>query len=161
MKEAQVKIKTNAKDTDLALAIRDQLRSRVANIENVRLFERKNGLTPGTINNIINGTSSNPTAETLNTLANAFGCSIDDLLDRNTNQASNNNNLTALKNSVWKSDLYIEISKELAKEIEKGQIKINTDKALLIIQEVYSYLIKKNKTSVDESLIGWVLDKTL
>lgn len=161
MNEAQVKIKTTAKDTDLALAIRDQLRSRIANIENVRLFERKSGLTPGTINNIINGTSSNPTAETLNTLANAFGCSIDDLLDRNTNQASNNNNSVALKSSVWKSELYIEISKELAKEIEKGQIKINADKALLIIQEVYSYLIKKNKTSVDESLIGWVLDKTL
>ncbi len=161
MGEAQVKIKLAAKDTDLALAIRDQLRARIASVENVRFFERKNGLTPGTINNIINGTSSNPTAETLNTLANAFECSIDDLLNRNTNQTSSNNNSAALKSSVWKSDLYIEISKELAKEIEKGQIKINADKALKIIQEVYSYLIKKNKTSVDESLIGWVLDKTL
>lgn len=161
MGEAQTKTKAAAKDTNLAISIREQLRERAAKIDNVRLFERKNGLTPGTINNIINGTSSNPTAETLNTLANAFECAVDDLLNRATKTSSINANSAILKSSPWRDELYIKVIKELSRQVEKGQIQINSDKALYIAQEVYSYLLKKNKDAVDESLIGWVLEKAL
>ena len=55
-------------------------------------LERKAGLKINVARNIIAGYSKKPSAETLHAIAKALGCSVDNLLSRN---SQNNNNQSA------------------------------------------------------------------
>ena len=129
---------------------------------NVRALERKAGLNIGTVNNILHGASANPTAETLIALATAFDCTIDDLLNRaiksSKESSATNQNFKPFK---WNPTLFSSIVSELNKQLKTRAISINSDKALTLIQEVYLYSLKKNKEIAEESLVEWLLDKSL
>jgi transcriptional regulator with XRE-family HTH domain len=153
------------KESALAANLRSQIKSRMESMGvNVRALERKAGLNTGAVNNILHGASANPTAETLNALANAFECTIDDLLGRKGNQVTYTSSETKFKNFQpyeWHHSLYISIIDELKKQLSKKQLSIDAEKALYLINEVYFYSLKKQKETADESLIEWLLDKAL
>lgn len=160
------KIATNKeKENSLAANLRAQIKNRIESMGvNIRALERKAGLNTGAVNNILNGASANPTAETLNALANAFGCTIDELLARKTNQVtsiSSDNKFKSFQPYEWHHSLYISIINELKKQLSKRQLSIDAEKALHLINEVYLYSLKKHKETADESLIEWLLDKDL
>jgi transcriptional regulator with XRE-family HTH domain len=153
-----------SKDTSVATNLKLQIKNHIESMgTNVRALERKAGLNIGTVNNILHGTSANPTAETLIALAKVFECTIDDLLNRKDIQEShklgaNSKNFQTFK---WNPTLFSSIVTELNKQIEDKHISINSDKALIIIHDVYLYSLKKNKEIVEESLVEWLLDKSL
>lgn len=152
------------KESILAVTLKAQIKAKMEAIgTNVRALERKAGLNIGAVNNILNGTSANPTAETLSALANAFDCTVDDLLGRQARQISNSSadKFNDFKTFAWSHSLYTSIAEELNNQLNKKQVAIPSSKALYIISEVYLYLLKKNKDTVDSSLVEWLLDKTL
>jgi transcriptional regulator with XRE-family HTH domain len=165
MKEIGKNTITNNKDNDLGVNLRAQIKSRIENMAiNIRALERKAGLSVGTLNNIINGASANPTAETLNALANVFECSVDELLNRPkkvVTEQQNNNTLKALESFQWNPSLFNSIIHELNNQILAKKTPLNAGKALYISEEVYLYCLKKQKNDVDSSLIEWLLDKSL
>ncbi len=152
------------KDNEMISNLRAQIKSRIeAAGTNIRALERKSGLNIGTINNILIGTSSNPTAETLKAIADTFDCSIDELLGRSI-QTSNNTQqekFSEFNAYQWDPKLFTSIITELNKQISAKNISITSDKALIIATEVYNYSLRKEKTIADESLIEWLLDKSI
>lgn len=159
-KEKSLQVKENEMTTNL----KSQIKSRIDSMStNVRALERKAGLNVGAVNNILSGSSTNPTAETLMALATAFDCTIDELLGRKVKALESQSfNVQSFKDYKWNSDLFISISKELDKQIKSRHLPpIPSDKALLLINEIYLYSLKKNKEVAEESLIEWLLDKSL
>jgi transcriptional regulator with XRE-family HTH domain len=159
-KQKLISYKENPVSTALKLQIKNRINS--MNI-NVRALERKAGLNIGTVNNILHGTSTNPTAETLIALAKAFECTIDDLLniENNKNMNESANNFESFQSFQWNSSLFLSIVVELNKQIKNKHLYINSGKVLSIINEIYLYSLKKNKDTVEESLVEWLLEKSL
>lgn len=148
------------KNSQLATELKFQIKNRIEAMgTNVRALERKAGLTPGVVNNILQGASTNPTAETLIALATALGCSIDELLSR----TSKPNCKVAPNSQVykWDADLYSSIVAKFNKQLKTRNVSISSDSALALIQDLYIYCIEKDKKAVEENLIEWLLDKAL
>lgn len=152
------------KDSEMISNLRAQIKSRIeAAGTNIRALERKSGLNIGTINNILIGTSSNPTAETLRAIADTFNCSIDELLGRSiqTSNKIQQEKFSDFKGYQWSPELFISIITELNEQISAKNLPITSDKALIIATEVYNYSLRKEKSTADETLIEWLLDKSV
>ena len=159
IKDKQEEVKENP----AIINLRHQIKSRVEAIgSNIRALERRAGLNIGTVNNIISGASTNPTAETLMALATTFDCSIDELLGRKAKESDKQSlSLNDFQSFKWNKELFATILSALNKELDKRKITISSDKALTIIHEVYLYSLRKEKDTVEGSLIEWLLDKIL
>ena len=145
----------------LVTNLRAQIKTRMEKMNtNVRALERKAGLNVGVVNNILNGASANPTAETLSALADAFSCSIDELLNRNSS-LSNEVNIDAFAPYDWNKMLFANIMTEFDKEVGSRGSNISAKQALQIIEEIYLYALKKNRENVDSGLIEYLLDKVV
>ena len=151
------------KDSEMILNLRSQIRGRIEAMgTNVRALERKAGLNIGTVNNVLIGTSSNPTAETLKAIADVFDCSVDELLGRKPKSTSDKDtSLKQFKEYKWNQQLYASIIEELNKQIKNRNLVISSDQVIGMINEIYLYSLKKDKDLVDEALVEWLLDKTL
>lgn len=120
----------------------------------IRKLETIAGIKHGTLFNIINGRSKNPTAETLKKLANALNCSIYDLIGENETKVK-----TDTEEEVWYLDLYIECILYVAQESKTKKLILMKDKLLELTQEIYSYSVKSNQKEVDKNFANWILDK--
>jgi transcriptional regulator with XRE-family HTH domain len=166
MKNATAEKNVNIKSNQVAIDLKLQIKSRIEAMgTNVRALERKAGLNIGTINNMLHRDSVNPTAETLIALSTAFDCSIDELLGKTKKSTQNqhtNNQLGSqdFQSFNWQPDLVTLIIAELNKQLIIRNITISSDKALNLIHEVYLYSLKKNKKTVEESLVEWLLDRS-
>lgn len=163
MKAANKERFISTKDSEMIINLRSQIRSRIEAMgSNVRALERKAGLNIGTVNNILIGTSSNPTAETLKAIADVFDCSVDELLGRKVkNSDDKDTSLKHFKEYKWNPELYTSIIEELNKQIKNRNLTISSDQVIGMINEIYLYSLKKDKELVDEALVEWLLDKTL
>lgn len=150
-----------AKDNSAIATLRQQIKNRIEAMgSNVRALERKAGLNVGTLNNIISGASTNPTSETLTALANAFDCSIDELLGRKLKGSNSESQVPSeFQAYKWNKLLFDAISSALDKELKNRKLSLDSEKALTIFQEVYLFSLRKGRESIDESLIEWLLDK--
>lgn len=155
-------VKEKAENT-FANTLKAQIKSRIDALGiNIRAFERKAGLNVGAVNNILHGLSANPTAETLNAIANAFKCSVDELLGRETYYLDSENlKFTELQNFKWNPNLFISIIEELNKQLDVKGITLNCEQSFSIIYEIFLYSLKKEKTIVDASLVDWLLEKSI
>jgi transcriptional regulator with XRE-family HTH domain len=152
---------SNHKESPISTTLKLQIKNRIKAMDlNVRALERKAGLNIGTVNNILHGISTNPTAETLIALAKAFECTLDDLINQN-NTNKLEGDLKNFKIFQWNPSLFLSIISELNKQLKNKHLSIDSEKALLIINEIYLYSLKKNKDIVDESLVEWLLEKSL
>ena len=152
----------STKDSDMIVNLRSQIRSRIEAMgSNVRALERKAGLNIGTVNNILIGTSSNPTAETLKAIADVFDCSVDELLGRKVKHLGDKDtSLKAFKEYKWSPELYTSIIEELNRQIKNRNLAISSDQVIAMINEIYLYSLKKDKELIDVALVEWLLDKT-
>ena len=162
MKAASKEKFQTVKDSEMIINLRTQIKNRIEAMDtNVRALERRAGLNIGTVNNILIGSSSNPTAETLKAIADAFDCSLDELLGRKIKTNNDkDDNFKNLKEYKWSPELFASIITEFNKQIKDRNLSVSSDKAMFIINEVYIYSLKKNKEIVDETLIEWLLDKS-
>jgi len=118
----------------------------------VSVLERRAGLKPSALRNILHGRSKNPTIETVSQLANQLGCSVEDLLGLTPNKTTETLplNLPLLKEAI----------QGIFEYIEEDKIKPCLDDFLSCIKEVYKYTIKQKSNTPDKCFIEWIGERT-
>ena len=128
----------------------------------VSALERKAGLKINVARNILRGQSKKPTAETLQAIANAMECTIQDLLGVQKEVFS-----SQVKHPVETSLLleHPEILNEalqcISQVLQEGHYKLTVKQTLLLLEEVYAYTIKKQPLKVDPDFIEWFVKRTV
>lgn len=138
-----------------------QLQTKIKNFidshkTNVAAFERQAGLKTNVARNILRGQSKQPTGETLNAIAKAMGCTMDDLLNNTDTQilarASTASPIIEYPEILVDSlQCILDISKE-------NKLSLTVQQILLMLGEVYTYSIKKSPPQVDADFVKWFLN---
>ena len=113
-------------------------------------LERRAGLKKNNVYNIIKGLSKKPSAELIQSVANALGVSMKDLIDNPTPAQEAYMNAKHL-------NLIIDIIKKITPYIESLNLKLKYSQILTIISEVYNYSLTSNFMEADERFIKWTL----
>lgn len=127
-------------------------------------LEKKAGLKRGVIGNILRGSSKSPTSDTLVAIANILGCSIDDLLNRETTKhpplfSLEQNISSPPSQTPWCSDLYLKTVSNIVATLKNKNLEISAEKATILIKEIYHYSLSKNKDDVDKDFSEWLINK--
>ncbi len=114
-------------------------------------IEKTTGLNKNTINSILSGTSKNPSANTLRSIAKALDVSLESIL------SDEEINVEAL--SKAQMQIYIEVTEATIKIITEKDFSFTIDKISSLIKEVFQYSIKIDPPYIDERFINWIVDK--
>lgn len=114
-------------------------------------LEKKTGLSRNAINNILTGSSANPSVHTLRQIAKALNVSIESMI------ADNISDIGYLKKEQHLA--LADVSKAVLTQIIAKELHLSLDNTLAIIKEVFTYTIKSSPPSVDTRFIDWVTDK--
>lgn len=114
-------------------------------------LERIAGLKKNNIYNILEGRSKKPSAEVLQSIANIFGITVNDLLHNQDVQPQSR--LTTSNNF----SLFVAITKLVAEEILSQEIKATCSEITTIITEVYKYTVESNLLEADQKFIRWLV----
>jgi len=116
-------------------------------------LERKAGLKKNNIYNIIKGISKKPSAELLQSVADALGITIKDLYN------------PAIENTVYLNDndfkLMENVLKSIIEEAQKIQLKITEVELTNIMLEVFKYSKPDPKQNIDKKFINWLLHQRI
>lgn len=128
--------------------------------------ERKAGLKMSAVRNILTGQSKKPSGETLYFISRVLGVSVDELLDTENMERTQNMPSTEIERNtpaVTDLDFY-----QLVNEKIIGLIKKNySDKAFTstelahFAKEVHSYSLKNTYPVVDEKFADWIISQRL
>jgi transcriptional regulator with XRE-family HTH domain len=125
-------------------------------------LSKKSGLSQSAIKKIIYATSKNQRMETLEKLAAAFGCGISDLVTDNNHQTASSQEKTKDK---WNAELFKYCIDLIESRLQKRNINCDKQKAILIIENLYSLLIKKESDKIkglaDPDLIDWIINNSI
>jgi transcriptional regulator with XRE-family HTH domain len=122
----------------------------------VSALEKKAGIRPSSLQNIIQGRSKNPNLDTLKTVAKALECSVSDLLEED--RISADIELFLGKNA-WNQDRYFDIISSVISVCRKSKRILPKKVFLLAVEEIYDYALRYSKNNVDQDLIDWVLQR--
>lgn len=138
-------------------------------------FEKKVGLKPSAINNIIYGRSKNPSATLLQTIAKGLNCSLSELLNDNdiihpyeqqpfkkidNLQEYPNDNLFLQEDKEWNCKLFLEVIGVVSSLCKNKKIFYPKKKIMDCIEIVYSYSLKK-ENKLDVYFAEWMIEHLL
>lgn len=116
----------------------------------VNTFEKRAGLKPTAVHNILLGRSKNPSVGVLNKISKAIGCTIDNLITEYPYAFP-------LSNSTqWNGNLYCNVANAVNQKVTSSNIIISQHIATQCIVHAYEYAIKKHNT-IDENFIDWII----
>jgi transcriptional regulator with XRE-family HTH domain len=124
----------------------------------VQAFERKAGLNLNAVQNILSGRSQNPGISTLISIANAFDCTVDELLGGK-NGKENKEEQEAKKIMFSNRMLLTEIFGYLKDNLVSEDAERSSLDVYEAIQEIYLFSEKNNKGSMDERFAKWWLER--
>lgn len=135
----------------------------------ISAFERIAGLKKNAVTNIINGHTKNPSAKTLQAIADLVGCSVKDLLQNNEinpNISLQRSTITPPRAEVVVTylediDLFNEISNYFTQSLKNKNKKIDINLFLQSIVETYSFCYFKNDKKFDIRFADWSIEKIL
>lgn len=128
--------------------------SKLMNQRNINAIdiERDTGLNRNTIYSIVAGSSKNPSAHTLQLIAQGLGVTLESILvDEESIQIS------SLSEEQMRA--FAETTNATINIVISKQLNFSLDKLISIIREVYKYTLKASPPSVDDRFIDWLLDK--
>ncbi|HJD59289.1 MAG TPA: helix-turn-helix transcriptional regulator [Rickettsia endosymbiont of Omalisus fontisbellaquei] len=115
---------------------------------NILELEKKASVKRGNISNILEGKSKRPSAELLQSIANVFCVTVEDLLD-------NNSVLPAL--SVNDLELITKLTQAASTQIINLNLNLTYAELTSIIKKMYNYHKDAQKIEVDETFLKWFL----
>lgn len=134
----------------------------------VHALEKKAGLKPSAVNNILYGRSKNPSVTLIKKIAHALDCSVDDLVSeeetafRSEDRVKNQQFFPEEKQSSpipWNIELYANCLENMAKAIKsKRNNTLSKQMITDCIDEIYDYTFKKGRTKVDNCFVEWIID---
>jgi len=118
-------------------------------------LEKKAGIRPSSLQNILQGRSKNPSIEILQLSARALNCTVSELLGENSKSAEIEPFCAAP--SRWDQELYIQMA-EAVFRVYAGRHHTTSKRVLLqAIEQVYTYCLQYAKKTVDDDLVDWVI----
>lgn len=142
-------------------ALQYQLRHRMLDLGiSANALEKRAGLKPSAVQNILQGKSKRPTALLLQAIANELNCSITDLLSENPFSSSEikKENETQQSNE-WNSKLYVDAIKIVEELLSQRNIQTTKDVVLKYADEVYRYSADGGLSQLDRRFAAWLIDQ--
>lgn len=130
----------------------------------VHALEKKAGLRPSAIQNILYGKSKKPSINTIQAIARALNCTVPDLLEENENPfqgISRQEEKYISQTNEWNIDLYINTLKIVSNLLKNKNISLPKEKTLEYADEIYTYSLKTKSNAVDEIFADWIIEKEL
>lgn len=134
----------------------------------VTQLEKQAGLSRYSVQNIMQGKSTKPSADTVALIAKHFGCTVEQLLseDMLALQIStikpilfNEHNLKIGKNSIFALDLYQETFNTINNYIAMHKIVVHFWEVIVGITEIYQYSYENNNKKLDLRFAEWWLKR--
>lgn len=117
-------------------------------------LEKRAGLRPSAVQNILQGKSKRPAAELLQAIANELDCTVEDLLSEGLSAQPEK---TAA--SHWNLSLYIDALKTVQAIINTRKTPLDKNQTLKIVDEVYLYSVKARQKTADKTFADWLLSQ--
>ena len=138
-----------------------QLKMRMENLNlSAAALERKANLKIHAVRNILLGKSKRPSGETLQSIADALGCSVKDLFS-STEINNHSFNEEKKKTDIFDASLFLASTETALKLFTEKDFKPTLEQTISMIKEIYSYSYKNNLMKVDENFAKWLLDKEI
>ena len=129
-------------------------------------LEKKAGLRPSAVQNILYGRSKNPSITIIKAIAHALGCKITDLIEEDrqepllTTRISNASRSLRTDTKDWDQNLYLQCFQEVNLILAEEKLVLSKEKTLDIVEEIYTYSQGKSLQSADKYFSKWLIDKT-
>ncbi|MBY0281856.1 MAG: helix-turn-helix transcriptional regulator [Alphaproteobacteria bacterium] len=131
-------------------------------------LEKKAGLKPSAVQNILYGRSKNPSVTIIKAIARALGCKITDLIDEDIAQPLTQQTkipYSSLPNEEketidWDQNLYLQCFQEVNILLEQERVIFSREKILEIVEEIYTYSQGNSMKIPDKYFSKWLIEKT-
>lgn len=134
----------------------------------VHALEKRAGLRPSAIQNIIYGRSKNPSITLIKAIAQALDCNIEDLVTSETlNQqqskthTSKHENRSSSETKAWNQDLYLKCFNTIYSILKDNKITAEKNKILDIVDEIYNYSLRSSRGEPDIYFATWLIERKL
>lgn len=117
-------------------------------------LEKRAGLRPSAVQNILQGKSKRPAAELLQAIANELDCTVEDLLSEGLSAQPEKSPA-----SHWNLSLYIDALKTVQAIINTRKTPLDKNQTLKIVDEVYLYSVKARQKTADKTFADWLLSQ--
>lgn len=117
-------------------------------------LERKAGIGPSSLQNILQGRVKNPSLEIIKAIASALGYTVSELLGETSKPS---HILAILKDKEWNQQLYLNVIKTVLAAYEQQDIKADKIEILEAIENIYDYCLKYDKKKPDRDFVEWTI----
>lgn len=133
------------------------------------LLEKRAGLKPSAVQNIIYGRSKNPSIALIKAIANVLNCTVEDLISEDGKKSSNlsvprvsggiffDKEKPDKKNYPWNQQLYLYCLRGVCDSIYQQNISIEKNDLLTVIEETYGYALDNNLQEPDLLFTNWLI----
>ena len=115
-------------------------------------LERKAGIRPSTLQNILQGRSKNPSVDVLQSVAQALGCSVSELFGETHALPE-----TLIKAEKWVPEMYVNATQAVWAACKKRQLEMSKKLFFQAVEQVYAYCSQYDKVLVDKDFADWVV----
>lgn len=140
-------------------ALQSQLRNRMQDQGiSAHALEKRAGLKPSAVQNILQGKSKRPTALLLQAISRELNCSIQDLLGEGEGVSF------IAKEKIfheWNSKLYVEAIQIVEELLLQKKIEATKGTVLKYSEEIYRYSIESQLGQLDRYFANWLIDHYL
>lgn len=141
----------------MSTVLQKNLRHQIAEKKvSVHALEKRAGLKPSAIHNILQGKSKRPAAEVLIAVAQELGCSVEDLVRENAGASTASSSA-----QKWSPDLYMNVFKTVQDIFNKKEIELKKSQVLEIVEEVYLYSVQGSLSVADKRFAEWLINRRI
>jgi transcriptional regulator with XRE-family HTH domain len=123
-------------------------------------LERRAGLKPSTVQNILHGRSKNPGIDTIKCIAHALHCSIEELIGE-LNASIDLKPEDNAEDLPWNASLFIKGIETVQSILEKKKKLLSKKQILATVEEIYKYALDGDSEEIDPRFTEWLLDKII
>lgn len=122
-------------------------------------IEKRAGLKPSAVQNILQGKSKRPAALLLQAIAKELNCTTADLLEELSPASSENVHMKGKEKEEWDSQLYVESIQTVEALLTQNQLKADKANILKYAEEVYRYSLSTGTGKVDHHFAAWLIHR--
>ncbi len=148
--------------TNLSLQIKEKITEKGLS---THALEKRAGLKPSAVQNILYGRSKNPSVTIVKAIAKALDCSVSELLGETDDIPKTSlqfKPVFSTKNIIsqeWDQDLYLRCFQELNVLLEKEKVCLSKGKILELAEEIYEYSQGNSLSIPDQYFAKWLVEK--
>jgi transcriptional regulator with XRE-family HTH domain len=140
----------------MSTALQKNLRHQIEEKKiSVHSLEKRAGLKPSAIQNILRGKSKRPAAELLFAIAKELDCSVEQLIQEEKNFLTPQAEVA----KQWHPDLFKDSLEKVQLNLSHMGLDLSKDEVLKIVDEVYLYSIKGSCTEADSRFVDWLINR--